>query len=502
MKKFFSILAVLLLALYSQAVEKFEGKAMWAHPGDFGKSEKEVEEFFRLLKKCNINLIVPLVKSTDGTIFWHSKKFPQAINPDYKDFDLLKALTKYARLYNIKLHAWLCDFPEGKNSPAFKLHPEWAMLNPQGGMTSEEKLGGAQPYGTVWMCPARRPGYTDQWLLPMIEEVVKDYDVDGIHHDYVRYPGDVAPDTYCFCDYCLENYLTYNHQYYLNRPNDQISLKRTRPRQGANWDLDFTAKPAGWSEMSREQKADFLLNGKLIDRNDMDYFFYETRCDAITRFVREAREIAQKVKPGTEFSSAVFINPMRSGRFIGQRWTDFVHLQEVMMPMDYRSHFQGSFEDYLAYLEDTIMAQKNWVGGKSKLYVGIAGYYLYREEMETWDKAIEILTSGAGVDERKQELKRMMEANIAYLKKYSPEKAVELEKKYNSFLRQEVQKEALIDAVRKILADPPPGFFSEEKLLKTMETVRNSGTEGIVIFAGGFITRAKLWPALEKSFLN
>ena len=44
----------------------------------------------------------------------------------------------------------------------------------------------------------------DQWLLPMIEELVADYAIDGIHHDYVRYCGDVAPDSYCFCDYCLK----------------------------------------------------------------------------------------------------------------------------------------------------------------------------------------------------------------------------------------------------------------------------------------------------------
>ena len=51
---------------------------------------------------------------------------------------------------------------------------------------------------------ARRPGYTDQWLIPMIVEFARRYDVDAIHHDYVRFPGDVAPDRYCFCDHCLE----------------------------------------------------------------------------------------------------------------------------------------------------------------------------------------------------------------------------------------------------------------------------------------------------------
>ena len=35
-------------------------------------------------------------------------------------------------------------------------------------------------------------GYTDQWLLPMIEEIATNYAVDSIHHDYVRYPGDTV----------------------------------------------------------------------------------------------------------------------------------------------------------------------------------------------------------------------------------------------------------------------------------------------------------------------
>ena len=35
--------------------------------------------------------------------------------------------------------------------------------------------------------------------------MARDYDVDGLHHDYIRYPGDVAPDRYCFCDWCLED---------------------------------------------------------------------------------------------------------------------------------------------------------------------------------------------------------------------------------------------------------------------------------------------------------
>ena len=43
----------------------------------------------------------------------------------------------------------------------------------------------------------------------MLEEWQRTTQVDSVHHDYVRYPGDVAPDDYCFCDYCLEHISKY-----------------------------------------------------------------------------------------------------------------------------------------------------------------------------------------------------------------------------------------------------------------------------------------------------
>ncbi|MFQ6037014.1 MAG: family 10 glycosylhydrolase [Candidatus Aminicenantales bacterium] len=270
MKKTLIAFAVLSVVVSGCGEEAWKGSAIWVHPGDIGKTDREVREFFARLDECGITLVFPLVKGTGGAIFWHSERFRDAVHPDYRDFDLLRAAVRYAREYGIKIHPWLCDFPESKNSPAFKKHPEWAMLNPQGENTSVEKLSGGRPYNPVWMCPVQRPGYVDQWLIPMIEDIVRNYEVDGIHHDYVRYPGDVAPDSYCFCDYCLEHYLTYNHFYYPSRPDAQILLKRVLPRVEANWHYDLTLKPPDWSGMSREQKADYLLNGSSINRNDLD----------------------------------------------------------------------------------------------------------------------------------------------------------------------------------------------------------------------------------------
>ncbi|MFQ6070792.1 MAG: family 10 glycosylhydrolase [Candidatus Aminicenantales bacterium] len=496
------ISGVLIISCSCENRKEKWGKGIWVHPRDLGQNEKEVEEFFRELKKCSFTIVFPLVKGTGGKIFWHSEKFSEAIHPDYRDFDLLRAAAHYARKYKIKIHPWLCDFPEGKNSPAFRKHPEWAMLNPDGGYTDSEKLGGGRPYSPVWMCPAQRPGYADEWLIPMIEEIVSNYKVDGIHHDYVRYPGDVAPDSYCFCDYCLEHYLSYNHLYYPSRPDDRIELKLVLPRKEANWHYDLTSKPENWASMSRREKAEFLLEGRTINRQDMDYFFYETRCDIITRFVREATERARLIKPEIEFSAAVFINPMRSGRNIGQRWTDFIPWIDFMIPMNYRSHFQGSFEDYLAYLKDYIKAQKRWCRGESILYSGITGHYIYREEREPWEKAGKVLENDRMSDSQKQEFRQLMEKNIEYLSRFSSQRAGELKGSFESYLEGSLDKKELREKIRAVLSDPPEGFFPGEKLIRTIETVKKAGAEGVVIFSAGIITRNKLWPALEKLALK
>jgi len=496
---FFFLILATPLALWAQTAARIEGRGVWAGPADFGKSEKDVEEFMKVLKKANIQIVVPLVKDTLGHVFWKSKKFPEAVHPDYKDFDLLKAITAIAPKYGIKIHAWLCDFPEGKDSPAFKAHPEWAMLNPEGGLTAGEQVTPDQVNGPVWMCPNRRPGYTDQWLLPMIEEVVRDYPVDGIHHDYVRYPGDIAPDSFCFCDYCLEHFLTDDFFYYPSKPDVQVPLKKIRLREEANWDLDFTVRPSTWPQMSREEKARFILEGKAINRPDLDYFYYTLRSDAINQFVREAWERAAAIRPEVEMSAAVFVNPMKSGRFIAQRWTDFAPWVDIAMTMTYRSHFQGSFEDYLTYLADAVQAQVRWVGEKCSYLVGLDAHYIFREELDPWEQALKFLKTD-GVSGSKDEFGRFMEANIAYIGRLSPPQAKELKSLYNSFLKGKLAKEALADKLTRVLADPPVGFFPEAKIIQTIETVRKAGAPGMIIFSASNISRKKLWGGVEKAF--
>jgi uncharacterized lipoprotein YddW (UPF0748 family) len=367
-----------------------EVHAVWAGAGDAGTTVDSVRAFVAQLKRANIHKVVMGVKEGNGSVVWHSQRLPKLISPRYQDFDLVEHLVREAHDQGVEVHAWLIDFYEGQNGAAYREHPEWAQLNLEGTATNSEKLFDRdklpnQAYPNVWMCPARRPGYTDQWLLPMIEELVSNYQIDGIHHDYVRYAGDVAPDSYCFCDYCLKNISRHALLHWESGLGGRQQVDIVRPRLEANWEATPDMLPAGWEAMNRREKADFILNGRTIAGGppDMRYFFYEYRVDQISRFVREAHERSKRINPKIQMTAAVFKNPIQSGRYLGQKWSDWNAWIDTYMPMSYRSHFLGDFDTYCSHLTEITTRQMEWTRHERPLYVGIYTSDLYKEESGT-----------------------------------------------------------------------------------------------------------------------
>lgn len=511
---------VLLLALATlthsspasnQPAPRREAHALWAHPPDVGRNAEAVRQFVNQCQRASIDTIVILVKGMNGELYWPSRRFPQAVAKGYESFDMLGALVREAHAHNIKVDAWLCDFVEGANGAAFREHPEWAQLNPNGTTTTSETLGTARrPYPYVWMCPARRPGYTDQWLLPMIEELASTYELDSIHHDYVRYPGDVAPDSYCFCDYCLKNIPRFAMLSYETRA-ERYRLNAVQERIEANWWSDPTMIPDGWQQRDRREMADYLLNGRTIPGGppDLRYFFYNYRVHQIDTFVRAAWELVKRSRPQAGVSAAVFKNPIQSGRFIGQQWDEWSPWISVFMPMTYRSHFAGDFEAYLEHLTETTARQLEWIGLEKPLYAGIASTYLFREEWqpidELRDRAQELKALAAHDATRAAKIKAIREGYETVrprLAKVAADRERELSRAVAA-LNAEANA-ATIDELLKLVArlrnDPPPGYLPAEKLTRSIEAARKAKPDGIVIFAAGSLTREKLWPTLEAAF--
>lgn len=470
-------------------------RGVWCGPEDAGRIPEDVTAFAERLDRAHINLIAMCVKGGDG-IFWPSLRFTDAVSAAYRDFDMPAILLAECRKRGIQVHAWFIDFMEGPNSFAAITHPEWLMRNAEGETTRSETLRGGQ-YSFEWMCPAQRPGYTDQWLIPMMAEYAEMYDFDAIHHDYIRYPGDLAPDRYCFCDSCLEQlprFAGYQTSAFPGEPFFHESYDR--PYIESHWEQSPRVLPANWNRLSRAMKSRFLLEGGFFagGRNDLDYFYYLYRTDAINRFAREAAEAIRAVRPGMKVSAAVFKNPVHSGRFIGQDWRQFAGSVDIAMPMDYRDHYPGDFETYLTLLAETIGEQIEWARDYEALWPGIAVSYLYYEEERPLRRIAKMLENGADSRDIRQELDLVSGGLERFAPVFRQRLAAWIEEPSDA------DRAALIESVEAFLKAPPRGYRPEDKLTRTIQAVRESGAGGICIFSAGLLTRYGMWDAARDSF--
>ncbi|MGI8746406.1 MAG: putative glycoside hydrolase [Bryobacteraceae bacterium] len=494
----------------AQAEQKPAHHGLYVHPYDVTRTDEGVRQLIDNCRRANIDTIVLLVKGMSGELYYPSRQFAEAVVKGYDTFDLPRHVLDEGHRAGIKVQMWLCDFVEGENSVAYKKHPEWAQLNPSGGTTATERLGPDRlPYPYVWMCPARRPGYVDQWLLPMFVEIATQYRPDAMHHDYVRYGGDVAPDSYCFCDYCLRDLPRWALLSYNSRADERYRVNSSQERIEANWWSDPTMLPAGWKDEDRREKADFLLNGRTIPGGppDLRYFFYEYRATRIENWVREAYQRIKQVDPHIEMSASVFKNPIQSGRFIGQKWSEWTDWMDTFMPMTYRSHFAGSFESYLDHLTETTARQLEWIGRRKPLYAGVATTYLYREEYKPLDEiatAVRELQAGsphraelvAAIEESAREIEQR-------LRPIAPARAAVLAQAVRD-LKSSPGDAGRVEAVSKFQTglrnDFPPGYLPPSKLSRAIEAAQRANPDGVVIFAYGTLKREKLMPALERAF--
>lgn len=360
----------------------FRLRGVWGGTGMAGTTRQSVADYVAWLADLGFNAIFLGLKEGDGRICWPSDRFPDAVRPEYRDFDLPAVFQEECAKRGVQPHAWFIDFYESEHSVANTLHPEWSARDKHGRPTSEETLRGRR-YSSAWMCPARRPGYTDQWLVPMYAEFASRYDFASLHHDYIRYPGDLAPDQYCFCDYCLENIP--NWAGYVNECRPDVPFLHElydRPYLESHWEQSPRVLPAQWDRLPRDEKSRFLLEGAYfgMGRADLDYFFYRYRIHHVTEFARLCHEAVKAANPNTKLSGAIFKNPIHSGRFIGQDWREFAPYMEITIPMDYRDHFPGTMDDYLDLLAESIERQKVWAKDFEAFYPGFALWPLYKEE--------------------------------------------------------------------------------------------------------------------------
>ncbi len=259
----------------------------------------------RLPRRCAIEKLVADAKATGvntlivqvrgrGDAFYKSRFEPRSL--DLKDqpesFDPLATVLRRAHRAGIKVHAWmnthlLCDVSELPSDPGhvYQKHPDWLgvprkaaselyALDPWDARYREWIVKVSKENMTelegLYTCPAHPE--VKEHLVNVFLDVVGNYDVDGIHFDYVRYP---SPD-FSYSRTALDRFrATIEPGLAEEERRTASALARSRPL------LYVELYPQAWDRFRREQ---------------------------ITELVERIAAAARSKKPGVMVSAAVFAN--------------------------------------------------------------------------------------------------------------------------------------------------------------------------------------------------
>jgi len=237
---------------------KCEGRAWWNHsgtgayPGDWDRTAREHAE-------AGFNMILP-------NMLWAGRAhYPSDILPRSETYrrhgDQIAQCVAAAHKYGLEVHAWKVNY---YLSGAPK---EFVEQLRQEGRLQKAVAGESR----VWLCPSHPENFKlerDSML-----EVARKYDVDGLHFDYIRYPG----ENHCFCDGCRRRF------------------EAATGRKVENW-------PGDCYRGARREA------------------YRQWRCDQITRLVEAVHREARKIRPEIQISAAVFNSYPACRNSVGQDW--------------------------------------------------------------------------------------------------------------------------------------------------------------------------------------
>lgn len=262
-----------------------EIRALWVTRFDY-KSPDDVKKIIANAASLNFNVILFQVRG-NGTVFYLSKiepwafeltsETPATVGKD-PGWDPLKLAVQEAHSRGVELHAYVNVFPAWRTQkypPAdsgqlWWAHPDWFMCDAAGRrmVPRDHELN---PQVGDWYSFIS-PGVPEvqDYLTALFEELVTNYEVDGLHYDYIRYPREI---TEVQVGYESKAKQMGNWSY------DPVSLARFTKETGvAAPELD----PAKWAQW---------------------------RADQITETTRKISERVRKVRPNLIITAAVMADP-------------------------------------------------------------------------------------------------------------------------------------------------------------------------------------------------
>ncbi|MGB2870044.1 MAG: family 10 glycosylhydrolase [Bacteroidota bacterium] len=256
---------------------KHEARGVWMSRFEYtgerfrspDSAKARIRQVFEKARSAKFNMVFFQVRGSGDALYRsHYEPWSQLLTDTLgKDpgWDPLEFAVAEAHRLGLELHAWMNTFPMWRGSklpplttppsPYFA-HPEWIICDSAG------KPMKTEPGGTDYIWAS--PGIPEvrKYVVSIARDIVENYDVDGIHFDYIRYPEGSPVKGYS---------------------HDSVSVARFMSTEGNPYRIS-------WDHWQREQ---------------------------VNEFVFDAYNTVSTIKPRVKMSASVI------GKYMGQGWTSY-----------------------------------------------------------------------------------------------------------------------------------------------------------------------------------
>ena len=272
--------------------------AVWGHPEiNFVENGMDITETLKNFERAGISIYYPFV-------WLHGKTcYKSEVVAEQTKEDLLQQIIDEAKKYGIEVHPVIVSFGNtGQEVTKYQGHKAPEKLNEKD-----------------WICPTGKENRN--YVLKVLKELVNNYDIDGIHLDYVRYPNSSISLEYpCECKDC-----------------------RTKRRELAGYEV-FS-------------KDDLTEPGKLFKELIM-------RNQAVRNFVIKAKEITDA--SNMKLTMAARARYFKDALGEGQDWVEWA--KEGLIDEVNTMSYNDCFERYQRFVTDHSHLLKDT---KAKYFAGI-----------------------------------------------------------------------------------------------------------------------------------
>lgn len=291
----------------------------------------EKERFAKAMEqcaKCGIDSVVLSVKDTSGFVLYQSKNAAHYSKFDerFQEMDYLQQCLEIIHEKGMKIYASFDVFTEGnkkKRSPYMKGLTKEGWMCEVYGLDQEDKpvvqlsgdenpiqtIGSIDDFGEVFVNPANDE--VVNYELQLIEEVMNNYEIDGIVLDRVRYVG-------------------------LNSDFSQLSINKWKQENGIEDEIDL-------ADIYKLKKS----NGE-IEIEYGKYFgsFNTFRAQLICRFIQKVRDAVDSANKKIEFIDYTGSwYPLY--HLVAANWASPEHLEESYPATDAREYAQTGYIRYI-----------------------------------------------------------------------------------------------------------------------------------------------------------